>query len=448
MLVMDCNMYTSTFTALNNCFLNKMISEGALILFSDWGVNKASPDFSSRKACRLCNGWDLQLVLLLNKSPLCDAYLKEPKHQEYYNLDVYLCKECGFVQINTIVDPEIIYKDYIYVTTSSSGLKKHFDNYAFEVSSVLEIKNSKFIVDIGSNDGTLLEFFKSKNHRILGIEPAEIIANNAEKRGIKTIKKYFDILLAKQMVDQYGYADIITINNLFANIDDLETFTKGLEILLDENGVIVIESSYLLNMVNNMVFDFIYHEHLSYFSILPLIKFFKGFGMQLIRLQEVSTKGGSLRYYWAREDSKWDVNENVKRLIEKERIASIGLKTFEEFQLSINSVKKSLIDYLMSDANKTIVGYGASATSTTLISHFQLSEYINYLVDDNPQKIGTYSPGYHIPVYSSSKLLENTPDIIIILAWRYKKEIMKKLQGIRSRVIGPLPQSEVLNALP
>jgi len=403
-------------------------------------------DFYIRNTCRLCNGSDLQLVLDLNKSPLCDAYLKEPKNQEYYNLDLYLCKECGFVQMNTIVDPEIIYKDYIFVTTSSSSLKPHFDSYTREVSSVLEIKNSKFVVDIGSNDGTLLELFKSKKHRVLGIEPAEKIANDAEKKGIKTVNEFFDILLAKQIVDQYGYADIITINNLFANIDELETFTKGLEILLDENGVIVIESSYLLNMIDNMVFDFIYHEHLSYFSILPLIKFFKKFGMKLIRLQEVSTKGGSLRYYWAREDSKWDVNENVERLIEKERIASINVKTFEEFKLRINYVKEPLMDYLISHANKTIVGYGASATSTTLISTFQLDNYLTYLVDDNADKIGTYSPGYHIPVYGSSKIFDEPPDLILILAWRYKQEIMKRLQGIRSQIIVPLPQFELLNS--
>ena len=402
-------------------------------------------DFYVRNSCRLCKGQDLQLVLPLNKSPLCDAFITKPKHQECYDLNVYLCNKCSFVQIDTIVDPEIIYRDYIYVTTSSPGLKKHFDSYTSEVCSALKNKNSKLTVDIGSNDGMLLEYFKKKNHRVLGIEPAIQIAKDATERGIETLPVFFDESEAKKIVNKYGNAELITINNLFANIDDLENFTKGLEILLDNNGIIVIESSYLLNMINNMVFDFIYHEHLSYFSILPLIKFFEKYGIKLIRLQKVPTKGGSLRYYWAREDSNWEVDQSVKQMIEKEQKANISFKIFEDFRSRIDYEKEQLTNFLQAQTNKTIVGYGASATSTTLISHFKLNQYLNFLVDDNPGKVGTYSPGYHIPVYSSAKLQEEPPDVIIILAWRFKEQIINKLSSIRSQIILPLPSFKELN---
>ena len=221
---------------------------------------------------------------------------------------------------------------------------------------------------------------------------------------------------------------------------------EGIGILLKKDGVLIIEAAYLLDMINNMVFDYIYHEHLSYFSILPLVNFFKKLDMRLIHIQEVPTKGGSLRYYWTRENSKWSVDPSVKRLSEQEKKANIGTKTFEIFQAKIDSVMEDLIAYLKLQVNKIIVGYGASATSTTLISHFQLNQYLSYLVDDNPAKIGTFSPGYHLPVYGSEKLLDDSPDVIIILAWRFKEEIQRKLTGVESQVIIPLPNFEVLKA--
>ena len=228
----------------------------------------------TKKKCRLCESKDIKVVLPLQDSPLCDAYLELPKKQEFYNLKLCLCNECNFVQIDTVVDPEDIYRDYIYVTTSSPGLLKHFKTYAFEVCSFLKLDEQNLTVDIGSNDGTLLSFFKNQGHNVLGIEPSIKAASSANESGIKTIPEFFDKDLANLVVDQYGKASLITINNLFANIDNLKDFVKSIDILLDDNGVLVIESSYLLNMIDNMVFDFIYHEHLSYFSILPLVRFF------------------------------------------------------------------------------------------------------------------------------------------------------------------------------
>jgi len=400
-------------------------------------------EFYFRDSCRLCCSHNLQLALPLKPSSLCDAYVQEKKEQISYPLDLYFCNDCGFAQINTIVNPEIIYRDYIYVTTSSLGLSKHFQGYAEEVCTQLKFANSKFVVDVGSNDGTLLSFFKAQGHRVLGIEPSAKTANDTTQKGIDTLAEFFDLALSQKITSQYGFADLITINNLFANIDDLEEFTHGVSQLLAKDGVLVIESSYLLDMIDNMVFDFIYHEHLSYFSILPLIKFFEKFGMHLINVQEVPTKGGSLRYYWAKKASKWSAGSRVQAFIEREQKASICMDTFQEFESRIKSEKDKLIDYLNSNSFDRVVGYGASATSTTLISHFELHNYLSYLVDDNPGKIGTYSPGYHIPVYDSSKLNEDKPDLVIILAWRYKDEIMKRLKElgyVNQTIIIPLPE--------
>jgi len=399
-------------------------------------------EFYLRDTCRLCGSHNLQLALPLQPSPLCDAYLQEKKEQAFYPLDLYLCNDCGFVQINTIVNPEVIYRDYIYVTTSSLGLLKHFQNYADEVCTQLEFSEGKFVIDIGSNDGTLLRFFQAKGHRVLGVEPSVKTAYDATTKGIETLPEFFNPTLSKKITAQYGSADLVTINNLFANIDNLEEFTDGISQLLGKDGVLVIESSYLLDMIDNMVFDFIYHEHLSYFSILPLMKFFDKFDMHLIDVQEVATKGGSLRYYWAKKVSKWSVAPRVQTFIERELQACTGVSLFKEFESKIKSVKDELIDYLNSNSFARVVGYGASATSTTLISNFQLHSYLNYLVDDNPSKVGTYSPGYHIPVHASSKLNEDKPDLLIILAWRYKDKILDRLRKIgyeNCSIVIPLP---------
>ena len=395
-----------------------------------------------RKSCRLCDSNNIKVVLPLQKSPLCDAYLELPKKQKFYNLNLCLCNECGFSQIDTVIDPEIIYRDYIYVTTSSPGLQAHFEKYALEVCNFLNLDKSKLTVDIGSNDGTLLKVFQKFNHNVLGIEPSVKAASSANENGIETLSEFFDIGLANAIVDQYGKASLITINNLFANVDNLNEFVEGINVLLDSNGVLVIESSYLLDMIDNMVFDFIYHEHLSYFSILPLVRFFKQFDMRLIHVNEVGTKGGSLRYYWARNNSKWNPSLNVKELSLREVKAGINTEKFKDYEARIETVKFQLLEFLEKHKEDKIVGYGASATSTTLITHFELQKYFSYLVDDNVDKVNTYSPGYHIPVHNFDRLKNEQPDVIIILAWRFKETILKKLSFFKGIIIVPLPTFE------
>ncbi len=396
-------------------------------------------DFYTRKNCRLCDGNDIEVVLALQKSPLCDEYLDLLRDQNFYNLNLCLCKECGFVQIDTVIDPEIIYRDYIYVTLSSPGLQNHFKQYASEVCDFLHLFNSKLTIDIGRNDGTLLNFFKQRGHNVLGVEPSIKAANDANENGIETISEFFDFNLANTIVSKYGKASLITINNLFANIDDLNKFVKNIDLILDTNGILVIESSYLLDMIDNMVFDFIYHEHLSYFSILPLTSFFKRFDIRLMHVHEVGTKGGSLRYYWARNNSNWEPSLNVSELSLRESESRINLEKFINYEQRITTIKNNLLGFIQKHKEKKIIGYGASATSTTLISHFELQKYFSYLVDDNIDKINTYSPGFHIPVYDIDFLKNDNPDVIIILAWRFKAEILEKLLFFKGIVIIPLP---------
>ena len=399
-----------------------------------------------KESCRLCASKNLSDVLVLNQSPLCDAYSMRPKQQEFYDLTLCLCNNCNFVQINTVINPEEIYRDYIYVTTSSLGLQKHFENFASQVVDYLNLNKSNFVVDIGSNDGTLLSFFKKNGLRVLGIEPSIRASNFANENNIETLPEFLSNEISDQVVEKYGKASLITINNLFANVDYLKEFVESAEILLSDEGVIVIESSYLIDMIDNMIFDFIYHEHLSYFSIVPLVKFFNNFNFRLINVHRVGTKGGSLRYYWARNGSKWKIDKSVLEMTSRELSAEIGPEKFTQYNNKINTVKLQLRNFLEKHKDGKIVGYGASATSTTLISHLGLEDYLTYLVDDNPDKVGTFSPGYNLPVYSSEKILLESPDVIIILAWRFKEEILKKIPNdFDGEIVVPLPNFHIEN---
>ena len=400
-----------------------------------------------RDSCRLCQGHRLELVLPLKPTPLCDAYVKTSHldhEQEVFPLDLYLCRDCGFAQIGCVVDPEIIYRDYIYVSSSSLGLSEHFKTYAMEAIDRLKLEPQALVVDIGSNDGMLLKDFKANGFQVLGVEPATEIANAATFSGVKTYPDFLDDLLVEKILKEHAHADVITVNNLFANIDDLMSFSDNIVKLLAPEGVIIIESSYLADMIGNMVFDFIYHEHLSYLSILPLKMFFAGYGMKLIGLQHVPTKGGSMRYYFAKKSSKRSINPEVGDWIEKEKKSRINSPiTYKTFEGRIDSCRNQLIDELNKYNEAIMVGYGASATSTTLIYHFGLQDCLNFLVDDNPAKIGTYSPGLHLPVKDSSVLYDENVDAVVILAWRYADQIMKKHPEYKGRFIVPLPKLKV-----
>ena len=243
-----------------------------------------------RDKCRLCSSKDQNLVLPLKPTALCDAFITSKKlkiSQTIFPLDLYQCNKCGHVQISCIIDPETIYEDYIYVSSSSLDLSTHFKKYADTVIKKIKLDENSLIIDIGSNDGIFLKNFINYGMRVLGIEPAGDIVQEAQKNGVETIQGYFTSDFAREIIKDYGYGGLVTVNNLFANIDLLEDFVIGIKKILKNDGVLIIEASYLLDMIQNMVFDYIYHEHLSYFSIKPLKKFFL-----LTLLQKASIKRG------------------------------------------------------------------------------------------------------------------------------------------------------------
>ncbi|VEN74516.1 Methyltransferase [Candidatus Desulfarcum epimagneticum] len=406
-----------------------------------------------RNRCRLCNSNKLDIVLKYNPTPLADEYIPKEyinKEQKIYPLNLFLCKKCGLSQLLDVVQPQDIYFDYLYETKTSLGLVNHFQSYAEEVLKISNSPKGSLVVDIGSNDGSLLKAFKKKGMKALGIDPARDIAKKATESGIETLPLLFNVGVADKIKEKHGFAEVITMNNLFANIDDLIGAVKGVRRLMAPEGVFVIESFYLYDLIKNMVFDFIYHEHLSCFSVKPLQIFFKSQNMELIDVQHISTKGGSLRYIVKHAQGRRSISPNIAKYIKRE--TSFGIhesKIFKTFSKQIKYAKNSLLNIIrdLQKNKKTIAGYGASATTTTLLYSFDLIDKLNFIVDDNPQRQGLYSPGCHIPVVSPKTLYEQKkPDYVLILAWRYAEPIIKQHQDFLTNgghFIIPLPEIKV-----
>ena len=399
-----------------------------------------------RSTCRLCGSSQIDTVLELKPTALCDAYLTEVRAQERYPLNLCLCRGCGFVQIDCVVDPEEIYRDYIFVTTSSSPLSQHFCEYTKDVLKRTNTLPESTVVDIGSNDGTLLKAFKQKGCSVIGIEPAREIARSANSAGIKTIPEFFTPDIAAEITSSFGHVDLVTVNNLFANVDDLDGFVGSVYSILKDGGYLVVESSYLKDMIDNMVFDFIYHEHLSYFSVTPLVQFFDKWGMTLVDVIPVETKGGSLRYFIEKKKDSAKVTDQLRAMIESEKQSELDqARTYERFAQKIEESKNALKRALESYAKNATVGYGASATSTTLIETFELQDDLGLLVDDFDAKQGTYSPGTHIRVGSPEAIYGGDVEVVVILAWRYADQIMRNHKDFRGVFIIPLPELRVVS---
>ena len=407
-----------------------------------------------RATCRLCDSGDLSLVLSLTPTPPANAFvtadaLNAP--QECFPLDLSLCGECGHLQLLHVVDPSLLFADYVYVSGTSPSFVAHFEDYAASVIKAYQPPPGALVVDIGSNDGTLLGFFQQAGMAVQGIDPARDIAKAASEVGIETLNAFFDAALAVQIREKKGAAAVVTANNVFAHIDDLASMVAGVRTLLDDDGVFVFEVSYLTDVLEKTLFDTIYHEHLSYHTVAPLVSFFAANGMELITADRVDTHGGSLRGVAQLAGGARAVASSVAACLELEdRLGLVRPGTFHDFAQRIDVLKTSLRDLLagLKAEGRSIAGYGAPAKATTLIYHFGLSpDIIDFIVDDSPLKHGLYSPGLHVPVLPSGAIAEHRPDYLLILAWNFAQPIMANNSAFHEaggRFIIPAPELEVV----
>ncbi len=411
----------------------------------------------TRRDCRLCGGLQLEPVMTFAATPPANAFVTEKekgKPQEHFPLVVHLCRACAHAQILDIVDPDILFRDYVYVSSTSPVFVEHFKRYARTLLELTGIAAGSKVLEIGSNDGTLLQFFREAGMNVLGIDPARAIAQDATKRGIQTRAEFFTARLARNLAAE-GWRDIplIVANNVFAHADDLHDIAQGVAHLLAPDGIFVFEVSYLLDVYEKTLFDTIYHEHLSYHSLKPLIGFFQRHGLEVFDAVRVESHGGSLRVFVKKSGGHWPVQPRVAGLIAEEaKVGLHGEQAFRELFRRIDERKSQLTSVLnaLKREGKRLAGFGAPAKATTLMFHFEIGPgTIEYLVDDSPLKQGRYSPGHHIPVVPSSWLYDpaHRPDAVVILAWNFAEPIIAKHQAFLKqggRFIVPLPNVEVI----
>lgn len=407
-----------------------------------------------RQNCRLCGGSHLSLVLSLAPTPPANAFVPASalgEEQEKFPLDVFFCEDCAHVQLLDVVDPRILFEHYVYVSGTSPVFVRHFQDYAAFVMDRFKPVAGGLVVDIGSNDGTLLSFFQQAGMTVLGVDPAQEIAAAATARGIETKCGFFGREFGAGLASERGRAAVITANNVFAHIDDLAGVVDGVRALLAEDGVFVFEVSYLLDVFNHTLFDTIYHEHLDYHSVKPLVRFFADHGMELIEAARVDSHGGSLRGIAQLAGGARPVAASVAAAIaEEERLGLDKAETFRRFARDIDGLKTDLgklLRQLKADG-KSIAGFGAPAKATTLMYHFGIGpDLIDFIVDDSPLKQGLHSPGMHIPVLASDAIADRKPDYLLILAWNFATPIIEKNASFRQaggKFIIPIPKVEVV----
>jgi SAM-dependent methyltransferase len=396
------------------------------------------------------------MALPIAPSPVADAYVPKEKlgeKQGVYPLDLYLCLDCGHVQNVDVVSPELLFRDYLYVTSSSLGLVEHYRRYAEDVVSAFRIAPGSLVLEIGSNDGSLLQFFKGKGLEVLGVDPARSIAGEATAKGIPTLPEFFSEKLAVAIRRERGPAAVIAANNVFAHADDLADMVRGIHALLADDGIFVFEASYLVDIVDRFLFDTVYHEHVSYHSIAPLKRFLDRLGLQLFDVQRSASKGGSIRCF-AQHPRKGarPVSPVVGELLEMENRRGFARpEVFRAYGEAIAERKNALARVIDSARarGRRVAGYGASNTVTTLMWHFDLTGKLEFLADDNPRKQGLYSPGAHIPVVASEELYVRRPDHVIILAWNYARPIIKRHRRFLAEggeFVVPLPELKIVQA--
>lgn len=410
---------------------------------------------SSKKltACRVCKSQKLHKFLDLGSTALANSFVKKEelgKPELKFPLEVCFCENCNFVQLTNIVDPKLMFQSYLWVSGTSDAVPVHFRELAKDAAQRAKLTSSDLVIDIGSNDGTLLKAFKEIGATVLGIEPAKNIAAIANGKGIDTINEFFNSKTAESIAKIKGQAKVITATNVFAHIDDLYDTIKGVKALLRDDGIFIIEAPYLIDLLEKGEFDTIYHEHLSYLSVRPLIKLFELNDMVLFDVKRTAIHGGSIRFFVSK-DKAIKPSKSLEGLVELEKKMKLdSLKTYKIFADRANNLKKETVSLLqnLKSKGKRIAGYGAPAKGNTLLQFYGIdTKLLDYISDKNPLKHGLYTPGSHIPVYSAEKLIEDMPDYVFILAWNFADEVMRQQSGyskLGGKFIVPIPKPIII----
>lgn len=403
--------------------------------------------------CRSCNADGLIPVLDLGRTPLANSLLTTEQldlPEDDYPLEVVFCPACTLVQITETVPPEILFRDYLYFSSFSDTMLSHAEALVNQVLAERQLDGRSLAVEIASNDGYLLQFYKRRGVPVLGIEPARNVAHVAEQeRGIRTISEFFGEALARGLVERGECADVLHANNVLAHVADLNDFVIGVRNLLKPEGVAIIEVPYVKDLLDRCEFDTIYHEHLCYFSLTALDVLFRRHELQITAVERIAIHGGSLRITAGHKGSSR--NREVDMLLEEEqRWGVAGAQFYRSFAARVERLKNDLGGLLAEAKSKgaRIAAYGAAAKGSTLLNYFKIGrETIDFIADRSIYKQGRYFPGVHIPIVETDRLLTEMPDYVLLLTWNFAAEILEQQAEYRrrgGRFILPVPNVKVV----
>lgn len=393
-------------------------------------------DCTHNTTCRICGGGDLVKVLDLGSTPPANAYLEKEdlnKEEKYFPLALYFCRTCTLAQLLDVVNPEILFKNYHFLTGASAPSIEHFKCYASEVIKPIISSKDDLVIDIGGNDGVLLSFIK-EYARVLNVDPADNLAPLSEEKGIPFYPAFFTSKIADDIISKHGSAKVVVANNVFAHTDPIRDVFIGISKLIGEDGTFIFEVHWVKHLVDGGAFDQIYHEHLCFYSLHAAKYLVEATGMNIFDVEVVPTQGQSLRIYVGKNRTE---KNSVQKILAIEKESGLtGEKTFLEFGSKVSENKEKLQRILsnLKTEGKRIVGYGAPAKGNTLLNYYGIGpDTIEYLTDTTTLKQGLYSPGMHIPIVSPERLLVDSPDYVLLLAWNFKDLILEKEKELREK---------------
>lgn len=408
------------------------------------------------ESCRMCRGRRLTLFLDLGEMPPADQFPNAQQRatlNRKYPLRVLICEDCGLVQLDTVVPPEILYCiDYPYESSITRMGREHWREFAESAAHLAGLKPGELVVDIGSNVGVLLEMFAKQGAGVLGVDPAANIVEIARKRGIDTLAGFFDSRLAASIAASRGQARIVSATNVFAHIDDLDDVMRAVDVLLAPDGLFVVEAPYLVNLIERLEYDTIYHEHLSYLSVRPVKRYFERFGLELVEIQQRDIHGGSIRMFAQRRDggrlAPSDAVRGLLALEEQKRVHELTrLRRFAEDVARNREELRWLIDDIRRHGRR-VVAVSAPAKGMTLLNYCGLdSSHLDFVTEKSSLKIGRFTPGAHIPVVPDRRLIDEKPDYALLLAWNFADEIIANLKEYSrqgGKFIIPIPAVQIV----
>jgi SAM-dependent methyltransferase len=403
--------------------------------------------------CIVCGSNSVELFLDLGTTPLANKFLKKEQLSQpepAFPLRVGLCAECKHVQLLDAVPPSAMFEDYLYISSASDVLKAHLLDLSDVVTHRCHLGSSDMVIDVGCNDGTLLSGFQRHGVRVLGVDPAKNLVNFTAEKGIDRYVGFFNSKSAKEIVSKYGHAKAITATNTFPHIPGLRDFAEGLQTVLAPGGFFVVEAHSLFDMLDQVAFDTIYHEHISYWALAPMIRLFQEHGLEVVSAERLPLHHGQLRVFVQRQ-GEGEVQPSVAEILALEKKHGLDqMDTYRRFADNVNRIKEDLSQTItdLRAQGKTVVGYGAPAKGNTLLCYLKLGpDKIDYIADKSRLKQGLYTPGMHVPVVPPERLLADQPDYLLVLAWNFLDEITKQQAEYRARggkFILPVPKVKIL----